>query len=94
VNRLGKLRDRLRGNLGSVSIPHDWRYFDQARFYKCAVEAAFPFRRRREIGIATMLKKARARGKNLVKRQTSLLQSDCTEKSNIQVSASPGNRPI
>ena len=41
-----------------------------------------------------MLKKARARGKNLVKRQTSLLQSDCTKKSNIQVSASPGNRPI
>ena len=41
-----------------------------------------------------MFKKARARGKNLIKRQTSLLQRDCAKKSNIQVSASTRNRPI
>ena len=41
-----------------------------------------------------MLKKARARGKDLIKRQTSLLQSDCPKKSNIQVRAPPRNEPI
>ena len=56
------------------------------------MEAAFSFRRRREIGIATMFKKARACGKNLIKRQTSLLQRDCAEKSYIQVSASTTSR--
>ena len=39
-----------------------------------------------------MFKKARACGKNLIKRQTSLLQRDCAEKSYIQVSAS--TKPI
>ena len=41
-----------------------------------------------------MLEKARARGGNLIKRQTGLLQSDCTKKSNIQVRAPPGNKSI
>ena len=41
-----------------------------------------------------MLKKARARGRDLIKRQASLLQSDCPEKSNIQVRAPPGNKSI
>ena len=41
-----------------------------------------------------MLKKARARGKDLIKRQASLLQSDCPKKSNIQVCAPPGNKSI
>ena len=41
-----------------------------------------------------MLKKARARGKDLIKRQTSLLQSDCPKKSNIQVRAPPRNESI
>ena len=39
-----------------------------------------------------MFKEARACGKNLIKRQTSLLQRDCAEKSYIQVSAS--TKPI
>ena len=41
-----------------------------------------------------MFKEARACGKNLIKRQTSLLQRDCAEKSNIQISASTRNKPI
>ena len=41
-----------------------------------------------------MFKKARACGKNLIKRQTSLPQHDCAEKSYIQVSASTRNKPI
>ena len=40
-----------------------------------------------------MLKKARSRSKYLVKRQTGLLQGNCTKKSNIQVSAPPRNKP-
>ena len=41
-----------------------------------------------------MLEKARARGKDLIKRQTGLLQSDRPKKSNIQVRAPPGNKSI
>ena len=41
-----------------------------------------------------MLEKARARGKDLIKRQASLLQSDCPKKRNIQVRAPPGNKSI
>ncbi len=41
-----------------------------------------------------MFDEARARGKNLIKRQACLLQRDCAKKSNIQVSASAGNKPI
>ena len=41
-----------------------------------------------------MLEKARTRGKDLIKRQTSLLQSDCPEKSNIQVRAPPRHKSI
>ena len=41
-----------------------------------------------------MFKKASACGKNLIKRQTSLLQRDCAEKSYVQVSASTRNKPI
>lgn len=85
---------KLFDNIGSVLISHSWRYLDQARFYKCAVESTLQFRRRREIGIAAMLKKARARGKNLVKRQAGLLQSDRSKKGNIQVPASPRIEPI
>ena len=75
-------------------MSHGWRYVDHAQIYKRAVEAAFPFRRRCEIGFAAMLEKARARGGNLIKRQTSLLQSDRPKKSNIQVRAPPGNKSI
>ena len=32
-----------------------------------------------------MLKQARARGEDLIKRQTSMLQNHCPKKSNIQV---------
>ncbi len=39
-----------------------------------------------------MFEKTRACGKNLIKRQTSELQGDCAKKSNIQVSASTGNK--
>ena len=41
-----------------------------------------------------MLEQAGARGRNLIKRQTSLLQSDRPKKSNIQVRAPPGNKPV
>ena len=41
-----------------------------------------------------MLKQARARGKDRVKRQTSLLQSHCPKKGNIQVWAAPGSKSI
>ena len=41
-----------------------------------------------------MFDETRACGKNLIKRQTCLLQRDCAKKSNIQVSASTGNKPI
>ena len=41
-----------------------------------------------------MLEKARARGKDLIKRQPRLLQSDCPKKRNIQVGAPPGNKSI
>ena len=41
-----------------------------------------------------MLEKARARGKDLIKRQACLLQSDCPKKRNIQVRAPPGNKSI
>src|ERR1700730_7525060 len=75
-------------------MPHGWRNVDHAQIYRCTVKAAFPFRGRCEVGFATMLEKARARGRNLVKRQTGLLQSDCPKKSNIQVRAPPGNKSI
>ena len=39
-----------------------------------------------------MLKQARARGKDLVKRQAGLLQGHCPKKSNIQVWAAPGSK--
>jgi hypothetical protein len=41
-----------------------------------------------------MFKKARARGENLIKRQSSLLHHACAEKSYIQVFASTRNNPI
>ena len=41
-----------------------------------------------------MLEKARARGKDLIKRQACLLQSDCPKKSNIQVRAPPESKLI
>ena len=81
-------------NVDLVLMPHGRRYVDDAQIYQCAVEAAFPFRGRCEVGIATMLEKARARGRNLIKRQTSLMQSYCPKKSNIQVRAPPGNKSI
>jgi hypothetical protein len=77
-------------NLDLILMSHGWRDVDHAQIHKCAVEAAFPFRGRCEVGFATMLEKARARGRNLIKRQTSLLQSYCPKKSNIQVRAPPG----
>ncbi len=71
-----------------------WRYVDHAKIYKCAVEAAFSLGGRSKVGLAAMLKKTRARGKDLIKRQTSLLQSDCPKKSNIQVWAPPRDNSI
>src|ERR1700722_13288556 len=41
-----------------------------------------------------MLEKARARGKDLVQRQTGLLQSDCPQKSNIEVWPPPGDHSV
>ena len=41
-----------------------------------------------------MLEKARARGKDLIKRQTSLLQSDCPKESNIQIRTPSRNKSI
>ena len=41
-----------------------------------------------------MFKQARACGKDFIKRQTSLLQRYGAEKSNVQVSASTGSKPI
>src|ERR1700731_4403470 len=75
-------------------ISHARRHVDGTQFYKRAVETALPFRRRREVGFAAMLKQARARGKNLVQWQPGLLQRDGPEKSNIQVPAPPGNETI
>ena len=68
------------------------RQRDHAQFDQRAVETAFPFRRRREIGFAALLEQGRAGGKNLVKRQTRLLQGDGPKKSNIQVRAASGNQ--
>ena len=41
-----------------------------------------------------MLEKARPRGKDLIERQASLLQSDCPKKRNIQIRAPPGSKSI
>src|SRR5665811_54741 len=77
-----------------VLISQGWRHVDYAQIDKCAVEAPFPFRGRCEVVSAAMLKQARARGIDLIKRQTSLLQSHCSEKGNIQVRAAPGRKSL
>lgn len=77
-----------------VLMSYGWRYVDHAEIYECAVEAAFPFRGRCEVGFAALFKKARARGKNLVQWQAGLLQSDGPKKSDIQVGAPPRNKLI
>jgi hypothetical protein len=64
----------LPSSLGLVS--RCWPQLDHAKVYERTVEAAFPFRRGRKIGIAAMLKETRACGKNFIERQTSPLQRD------------------
>ncbi len=69
---------------GLALISHSWCHVDHAQIDKGTVEPAFPFRGRCEVGSAAMLKQARSRSKDLIKRQTSMLQNHCPKKSNIQ----------
>jgi hypothetical protein len=66
-------------------VSRGWLQLDHAKFYERAVEAAFPFRGRCEVGPAAMLNQARSCREDFIKRQTGMLQSHRPKKSDIEV---------
>src|ERR1700730_12859559 len=77
--------------LAIASLKRGWRQVDHAEIDEGAMEAAFPLRGGREVGVAPLSEKARAGGKDLVKRQAGLLQGDGAKEGNIQIRAAPGD---